>query len=129
MPKNILQDTIDVLTETHKSKVEFHQQENAKLLKEQNSLSVMMDNLYMDKLKGSITDAQYDKFFTTLKEKATDVAVRLEQLQEAETNYYITAEMLLKLADRAYDIFMSSEVGQKRLLIQTVLSLEAAIAI
>lgn len=122
MPKNILQDTIDVLTETHKNKVEFHQQENSKLLKEQNSLSVMMDNLYMDKLKGSITDAQYDKFFTTLKEKATDVAVRLEQLQEAETNYFITAEMLLKLADRAYDIFMSSEVGQKRLLIQTVLS-------
>jgi hypothetical protein len=46
----------------------------------------------------------------------------LEQLQETETNYYITAELLLKLADRAYDIFMSLEVGQKRLLIQTVLS-------
>ena len=122
MPKNILQDTMDVLTETHKNKVEFHKQENEKLLKEQSTLAVMMDNLYMDKLKGSITDAYYDKFFTSLKEKATDVAIRLEQLQEAETNYYITAQMLLKLADRAYDIFMSSEVGQKRLLLKTVLS-------
>ena len=122
MPKNILQDIIDVLAETHKNKVEFHKQENEKLLKEQNTTTVMMDNLYMDKLKGSITDAQYDKFFTNLKDKATDIAIRLEQLQEAETNYYITAEMLLKLADRAYDIFMSSEVGQKRLLIKTVLS-------
>ncbi|HLJ31945.1 MAG TPA: hypothetical protein VKU36_05895, partial [Candidatus Babeliales bacterium] len=93
-----------------------------KLLKEQTTLTTMMDNLYMDKLKGSITDAYYDKFYTSLRDKATDVTIRLEQLQEAETNYYITAQMLLKLADRAYDIFISSEVEQKRLLLKTVLS-------
>ena len=122
MPKNVLEDTIEVLNEVHMNKIEFHKQEQAKLLKEQSTISSMIDNLYMDKLKGSITDAQYDKFFTTLKDRATDVAIRLEQLQETESNYYITAELLLKLADRAYDIFMSSEVEQKRLLIQTVLS-------
>lgn len=122
MPKNILQDTIDILNEIHKNKVEFHKKEHERLLKEQNTISIMIDNLYMDKLKGSITDAHYDKFFTNLKDKATDVAIRLEQLQEAETNYYITAQMLLKLADRAYEIFMGSEVEQKRLLIKTVLS-------
>ena len=81
-----------------------------------------MDNLYMDKLKGSITDAQYDKFFIDLKERANETSIRLEHLQEGEANYYITAELLLKLADRAYDLFINSKVDQKRLLIKTVLS-------
>lgn len=48
--------------------------------------------------------------------------MRLERLQEAETNYFITAQLLLKLANRAQDIFVGSEVEQKRLLIKTVLS-------
>lgn len=122
MPKNILHDTMELLVEVHKNKMEFHDKELDRLIKEQSNLTFMMDNLYMDKLKGSITDAQYDKFYTTLRDKVTDAAIRLEQLQEAETNYYITAQMLLKLADRAYDIFISSEVEQKRLLVKTVLS-------
>lgn len=122
MPTNVVQDTIETLSEVHKNKVEFHKKERSRLLKEQSLVSGMMDNLYMDKLKGSITDAQYDKFFTGLKERASEAAMRLELLQEVETNYYITAELLLKLADRAYDVFISSEVGQKRLLIKTVLS-------
>lgn len=122
MPKNILHDMTEMLTEVHKNKVEFHKKESSRLLKEQSTVSVMIDNLYMDKLKGSITDAQYDKYFTGLKERADNAAMHLERLREAETNYYITADLLLKLANRAYDIFNGSEVEQKRLLIQTVLS-------
>lgn len=122
LPKNILQKTTEMLAEVHKNKVEFHKLESAKLQKEQNMISAMTDNLYMDKLKGSITDAQYDKYFTGLKERATKVATQIEHLVEAESNYFVTANLLLKLADRAYDLFMSSEVEQKRLLIQTVLS-------
>lgn len=48
--------------------------------------------------------------------------MRLERLKEAESNYYITTKYLLKLADQAYDLFMSSKVEEKRLLIKLVLS-------
>lgn len=42
-------------------------------------------------------------------------------LQEAEDNYYITAKYLLELANRAYDLFVSSEVTERRQLIKLVL--------
>ena len=30
----------------------------------------MMDNLYLDKLKGRITESEYDKFYTSLRDQA-----------------------------------------------------------
>lgn len=42
-------------------------------------------------------------------------------LQEAEDNYYITAKYLLELASRAYELFISSEVTERRQLIKLVL--------
>ncbi|CAN5352560.1 hypothetical protein BH10PAT1_BH10PAT1_7300 [soil metagenome] len=43
-------------------------------------------------------------------------------LQDAEDNYYITANYLLELTERAYELFMSSEMVEKRELIKLVLS-------
>lgn len=42
-------------------------------------------------------------------------------LQEAEDNYYITAKYLLDLANRAYELFKSSEVEERRQLLKLVL--------
>jgi hypothetical protein len=47
---------------------------------------------------------------------------RIAILQEAEDNYYITVKYLLELANRAYDLFKSSEVEERRQLIKLVLS-------
>ncbi len=81
----------------------------------------MMDNLYLDKLKGRITESEYDKFYTSLRDQIADISIRLEQLQDAEDNYYITAKYVLDLTSRAYELFMSSEVEEKRQLIKLVL--------
>lgn len=43
-------------------------------------------------------------------------------LQDAEDNYYISAKYLLELANKAYDLFKSSEVEERRQLIKLVLS-------
>lgn len=82
----------------------------------------MLDNLYLDKLKGSITESAYDKFYTSLKEKLTDITIQLSQLQEADDDYYITVKLLLNLSNRAFDLFKSSEVEEKRQLLKLVLS-------
>ena len=42
-------------------------------------------------------------------------------MQEAEDNYYITAEYVLKIANKAYELFKSSEVEERRQLIKLVL--------
>lgn len=41
-------------------------------------------------------------------------------LQDAEDNYYITSKYLLELASRAYELFTSSEVEERRQLIKLV---------
>lgn len=43
-------------------------------------------------------------------------------LQEADDSYYVTAKYLLELANRAYELFKSSEVEERRQLIKLVLS-------
>ena len=82
----------------------------------------MLDNLYLDKLKGRITDSDYDKFYEPLREQVSEIDFQLSKLQEAEDNYYYTAKYVLELTAHAYDLFMSSEVEEKRQLIKLVLS-------
>ena len=64
----------------------------------------MLDNLYLDKLKGRITESEYDKFYTSLVMKVP-IMLRLDQLQQAENNYYITAKYVLDLMSRISDDF------------------------
>lgn len=122
MPKEISKEIVETLDELHKNKIEFHNNEYEKLIGEQKTLTKMMDNLYLDKLKGRITDSEYDKFYKSLRDQVTDISIKIDQLQEAEDNYYTTSRYLLDIANRAYDLFIGSEVEVKRQLIKLVLS-------
>lgn len=122
MPQDIMDQITETLNTVHQDKVDFHNREFDKLTREQKTITKMLDNLYLDKLKGSITVRDYDKFFQTLNDQSLDINIRLEQLQEAENNYYITAKYVLDLTNRAYELFVSSEVELKRQLIKLVLS-------
>ena len=120
MPKDILAQIINTLKTTHEQKISFHNNQFDTLTKEQKELTRMMDNLYLDKLKGKIDDERYDKFYESFTSKKDDISLRLNQLQEAEDNYYITAKYILELCQRAYDLFMSSEVEEKRQLLKLI---------
>ena len=122
VPKNIVARITETLNELHHHKIEFHNKKLDKLTKEQKNLTTMIDNLYLDKLKGRITEKEYDRFYQSLREKINDVSIRLDKLQEAEDNYYITAKYVLEIINRAYELFISSEVEEKRQLIKLVLS-------
>ncbi len=45
-----------------------------------------------------------------LKKLMNALQIKLNQLQEAENNYYITAKYVLEVANKAHDLFMGSEV-------------------
>ena len=122
IPKDIVDQITETLNELHKHKIEFHNKEFDKLTKEQKKITNMIDNLYLDKLRGRITEKEYDKFYQSLRDQVTEIAGRLEQLQEAEDNYYITAKYVLEIVNRAYELFESSEVEEKRQLIKLLLS-------
>lgn len=122
VPKEVVKQITDSLKELHQNKVEFQEKEIKKLTQEQKTNARMMDNLYLDRLKGRITESDYDRFYQKLKDQTTDVSIRLEQIQEADHNYYITCKYVLELLSRAHELFMSSEVEERRQLIKLVLS-------
>ena len=82
----------------------------------------MIEALYLDKLKGRINEEQYDRYYENLRNDLEDVIAKLNKLQGAEDNYYLTAKYILDLANRAHQLFTSSEVDEKRQLIKLVLS-------
>ena len=122
LPNWVLEQIVENLNAVHQDKMDFHNKQYDKLTKEHTTITKMSDNLYLDKLKGRITDDEYDKFYQSFREQIADIDTRLAMLQEAEDNYYITAKCLLDLSNRAYELFKSSEVEERRQLIKLVLS-------
>lgn len=95
----------ETLDEVHKHKVEFQTKQFSELTNQQKSLTKMMNNLYLDKLKGKITESAYDKFYQSFRDQLAEVTLKLESLQYAEDNYFITIKYILDLTNRACDIF------------------------
>lgn len=122
VPKNILNQIVDTLGKVHKDKIDFHNKHYDKLSKEYKGITKKMDNLYEDKLDRKISDDQYDRFHKKFRDQKEEISTRLERLQDAEDNYYITAKYLLDLSNRSYELFKSSEVEEKRQLLKLVLS-------
>ncbi len=56
MPKKYSEALLKRSMQLHEDKIEFHNKEFDKLTSEQKTTTKMMDNLYLDKLKGRITD-------------------------------------------------------------------------
>jgi site-specific DNA recombinase len=67
-----------------------------------------------------ITDSTYTKFFTHLKEDEAQGDTKLLALQNAQDNYYITANYILELSKRAYKLILSSEMEDRRQLLKLV---------
>ena len=122
IPDLVLEQVVQNLDNTHQDKMDFHNKQFDKLTSKHKTITKMIDNLYLDKLKGSITDDRYDKYYQSFREQIAEIDTRLSMLQEAEDNYYVSAKYLLKLSNKAYDLFKSSEVEERRQLIKLVLS-------
>lgn len=53
--------------------------------------------------------------------KIDEIDSKLFGLQKAEDDYYLTSKYLLKLLNKAYDLFLSSEIEEKRQLLKLIL--------
>lgn len=63
----------------------------------------------------------YDKKLQEFRDKQTEIKNSMDRLQKADEEYYITASYILNLANRAYDLFLSSEPDIKRQLLKLLL--------
>ena len=122
IPVDMFKQIQDTLTEVHHNKMAFQNKQFDELTKEQKNITLMIDNLYLDKLKGKISEERYDSIYASLNHQMDDVTARLARLQAADKDYYLTAKYILELSSKAYDLFEGSEVEGKRHLVKLVLS-------
>jgi hypothetical protein len=69
-----------------------------------------------------ITQDEYDKKARALKQRQTEIALRIEQHQKGEGDFRTTLESLISLASRAAELFERSKPEQKRQLLAFVFS-------
>ena len=112
---------VDGLEKDNNFKSKYCQQRYEKLIadyeKVKNKSGELLD-LLLDK---SITRDTYDNKLKELKEKENDLALQIKDFQHEDANAPITAKIVLNLAQRTKDIFISSETDEKRQLLQVLL--------
>ena len=72
-------------------------------------------------VRGWITRDIYIKKQEDYRFKQDQIKQKMDNLQNADEEYYITASFILSLANRAHDLFLSSELAIKRQLLKLLL--------
>lgn len=122
IPKVHLDKITKTLNETHVQKVEFHTKHFDELTTKRKVQVNRLDKIYLDRLDGKITEESYSRYYEQFRNELADIDAQLTRLQEAEDSYYETATSILKITMDAHNVFISSEVEDKRHLIKLVLS-------
>lgn len=110
----------EYLREIHHSEARFHKESMVTLRKEQDRIQKRIGQIYDDKLDGVIDEVMYLKKVKEYKARQAELIEEMKRHETADQNFYVTANMVLKLASRARELFESSEVDEKRQLLNFV---------
>ncbi|PIW92500.1 MAG: hypothetical protein COZ88_01925, partial [Candidatus Nealsonbacteria bacterium CG_4_8_14_3_um_filter_34_13] len=94
-------------------KNDFHKQSLATLRKEYDQIETRISNAFDLMTDGSITKDMFNKKLKEYKEKQAELETKMQSYTDADENYYLTANITLNLAKKAYEIFQSSEPEEK----------------
>ena len=114
MPDERVQEITEGLRSLGQSEANFHKFHITNLKKEYDLIEDRISKMYDDRLDGRITDEMYDRKLKEYKERQSAILTEMHIHSDADEEFYLTANMVLKLAQRALQIFKSSEVHEKR---------------
>ena len=120
LPEEAITRITEYLREVHQSEQTFYKEEQALLRKELDKLQNRLSKMYDDKLDGMIDDELYQQKFKEMKARQQEIVVKMQSHVKADETFYITANTVLNLASRAKELFESSEVDEKRQLLNFV---------
>ena len=120
VPNDVLEEITKTLKESHQGKVKYHNQLQNELQAEHDKYQTRIEKMYEDRLDGRITDDEYDKKREDYRMKQEEIQGRLGNLQKADEDYYHTAKQILRIANKAPEIFKSSELEVKRQIIRVL---------
>ncbi len=113
-------DVTSYLKKIHESESLFHTESLTTLRKEQDRIQKRISQMYDDKLDGLIDEKMYLEKVRDYKARQAEIIEQMARHEQADENFYITANMVMNLAARAREIFESSEVDEKRQLLNLV---------
>lgn len=99
------------------NKNQFHERMIKQLQSEYNETQVRLDGLIDMLASRRITNDEYDKKLKQYKSKQNELNTQLQEYTNADEKYHIVASTVFSLANRALDIFESSEPNEKRQLL------------
>jgi len=102
------------LREVGESENRFYKTSVKALKEEYDKYDARIKKMYEDRLDGRITQDMYDNLLREYKEKQSELLGQMQEHSSADEQFYLTANMTLNIAQRAKDIFMGSEVDEKR---------------
>ena len=114
LPDEKINEITEDLKKMNQVKNEFHKQSLSALRKEYDQIENRISNAFDLMTDGSITKDMFNKKLKEYKEKQAELETKMRQYTDADENFYLTANMTLNLAKRAYEIFQSSEIEEKR---------------
>ncbi len=121
IPTEVLGDITNTLRQSHKDKSYFVNNLLEEHQKGYKKYEERIEKMYEDKLDGSITEDYYNNKREEYRAKQHELQGKMAKLTTADEDYYITADYLLQLSNRAYELFQSSEVQEKRQLLKLIL--------
>ena len=77
--------------------------------------------MYTDKLDGRITIEEYDRRLEKYKNEQEDLLQQYQEHSSGDKNFYITANKILDLSQRAWELFQNSEPQEKTQLLSFLL--------
>ncbi len=98
----------------------FHTESLTALRKEQDRIQRRINQMYDDKLDGLIDEKMYLDKVKDYKARQEEIIKQMARHEKADHNFYVTANIVMNLATRPRDIFESSEVDEKRQLLDLV---------
>jgi site-specific DNA recombinase len=110
------------LRESHVDEKKFHDDAIAKLQREHKRIQDRIDAMYMDKLDGRIDGTFFDRKASEFRSEQCRLMRDLEAHQTANRTYVEEGIRLLELAQKAHRLFESQPAGEKRKLLDFVLS-------
>jgi site-specific DNA recombinase len=108
------------LKKIHESESLFHTESLMTLRKEQDRIQKRINQMYDDKLDGLIDEKMYLDKVKDYKTRQAEIIDQMARHEKADHNFYVTANMVMNLSARAREIFESSEVDEKRQLLNFV---------
>lgn len=121
IPQTKIDEIVTGLKESSTSKVLYHTNAIKELQREYNEIQVRVDRMMDILIDGSISKNDYEKKLKEMKSKQYDINIQIEDHTRADENYYLTANIVLNLAKDASKLFESSEVPEKRAILNYLL--------